>query len=152
MEPRLEDNPDHRLLTQPPTQGEIDAYLAYVQPLRARREPDSPLQSIRQLADWYARQIRNGDRRVETRCEYARLLAQLGAVAIASQTAPEIGAELAALQAAIDLHDEAECFCVPRRIAGREFKYYTKQQLWSARHGRLVNLEVCPTCGHANAR
>lgn len=156
--PTLEGNPDHRLLTAPPTPEEMATYLRHVQPRRsAHRQAFDLLAELKQQADWYGRalwqkgMIEGCDEAgtLDLRRDYARILTQMGAGWIAREIAPEIGAEIAALEEAIQRLDDEHCFCLPP--PGGE-KYFTRTQVWSRKHTALVRLETCPQCGFTNAR
>ena len=67
----------------------------------------------------------------------------------ALKLAPEIGAELTALRAAVERPDDEWCNC--NVVTGQRHDVQT-ELVWSPKHNQIAALLVCANCGQWNVR
>ena len=149
---------DLQILQAPPTADELAEFRAFVEPRRAnaRAVASNPVWGWLQMATHSLATLESAVNEqgysptehwlLELRKTAAIALAKgCGEFDAALKIAPEIGAEIEALRAAVERDDGEWCYC------GSQFEAVT-EFVWSPRAQQAVKLHQCAKCGLMNAR
>ena len=152
---------DLQILQTPPTKEELAEYRKFVEERRAQLRPQaSPLAGWQQMAITSLGTLESAAKHgyglteqwlLELRKAAALGLAKgWGKYAEALKLAPEIGAELQALRAAVE-RDDGDEWCTCNTATGQ--RHDTQSELvWSPKHNQIAALLVCASCGQMNVR